>query len=196
MSRQTNVRQMAPTYFCADAIRNRTSIFIFISLAIFLSGLIKEVWPRNWQFVGSTRVDRAHYSDDERQSRQPDANRTYAKDRSIMRHDLVAGVMVLVFWCQACRAQQSVASAEPNDFQPASTHIVGLQYPQVNSAGQVRVFYISMGSKEGAGTGRSIHETLEKASVKHVYYEAPGTGHEFQTWRKSLHGFAQRLFKD
>src|SRR5690606_25592764 len=59
----------------------------------------------------------------------------------------------------------------------------------------VKVFYISMGSKEGAGTGRRIHEELEAAGVKHVYYEAPGTAHEFQTWRKSLHGFAQLLFK-
>jgi enterochelin esterase family protein len=52
-----------------------------------------------------------------------------------------------------------------------------------------------MGSKEASSTGRGIHEALEKAGVRHVYYEAPGTGHEFQTWRKSLHGFAQLLFK-
>ncbi|MDX9812247.1 MAG: alpha/beta hydrolase-fold protein [Bacteroidales bacterium] len=63
-------------------------------------------------------------------------------------------------------------------------------------AKQVKVFYISMGSKEGAGTGRSIHEALEEAGVKHVYFEAPGTAHEFQTWRKSLHGFTQLLFRD
>lgn len=62
-------------------------------------------------------------------------------------------------------------------------------------AKQVKVFYISMGSKEGATTGRSIHEQLEKAGIKHVYFEAPGTAHEFQTWRKSLHGFTQLLFK-
>ena len=52
-----------------------------------------------------------------------------------------------------------------------------------------------MGSKEAATTGRSIHEDLEKAGIKHVYYESPGTAHEFQTWRRSLHGFAQQLFK-
>jgi len=63
-------------------------------------------------------------------------------------------------------------------------------------AKQVKVFYISMGSKEGAGTGRSIHEELEKAGIKHVYFEAPGTAHEFQTWRKSLHGFTQLLCRD
>lgn len=60
---------------------------------------------------------------------------------------------------------------------------------------QVKVFYISMGSKEGPQTGRSIHEQLDKAGIKNVYFEAPGTAHEFQTWRKSLHGFAQLLFQ-
>ena len=40
-----------------------------------------------------------------------------------------------------------------------------------------------------------LHEQLEQAGVKHVYFEAPGTAHEFQTWRKSLHEFAQLLWK-
>ena len=60
---------------------------------------------------------------------------------------------------------------------------------------QVKVFFISMGSKEGANSGRGIHEELNKAGIKNVYYEAPGTAHEFQTWRKSLYGFAQLLFQ-
>ncbi len=61
---------------------------------------------------------------------------------------------------------------------------------------QVKVLYISMGSKEGARSGRSVHEELDKAGIRNVYYEAPGTAHEFQTWRKSLYGFAQLLFRD
>ena len=61
---------------------------------------------------------------------------------------------------------------------------------------QVKVFFISMGSKEGPTTGRTIHETLDKAGINNVYYEAPGTAHEFQTWRKSLHLFTQLLFKN
>ncbi len=59
-----------------------------------------------------------------------------------------------------------------------------------------KVFFISMGSKESAGTGRQPAQTLKDAGVKHVtYYEAPGTAHEFQTWRKSLHEFAPLLFQ-
>lgn len=61
---------------------------------------------------------------------------------------------------------------------------------------QVKVFFISMGSKEGPNTGRTIHETLDKAGINNVYYEAPGTAHEFQTWRKSLHLFTQLLFQN
>ena len=60
---------------------------------------------------------------------------------------------------------------------------------------QVKVFFISMGSKEGPNTGRTIHETLDKAGIHNVYFEAPGTAHEFQTWRKSLYHFAQLLFQ-
>jgi enterochelin esterase family protein len=83
----------------------------------------------------------------------------------------------------------------PFGFPGVETGYNGLLSRPDEFAKQVKVFYVSMGSKEGAGTGRSIHEELEKAGVKHTYYEAPGTGHEFQTWRKSLHGFAQLLFK-
>ena len=62
---------------------------------------------------------------------------------------------------------------------------------------QVKVFFISMGSKEGANTGRTPAEQLRAVGIKHLtYYEAPGTGHEFQTWRKSLHEFAPLLFKE
>ena len=55
----------------------------------------------------------------------------------------------------------------------------------------------------GAGTGETtfheaalkLHETLEAAGIKHVRFESAGTAHEWQTWRRSLHDFAPRLFK-
>ncbi len=37
---------------------------------------------------------------------------------------------------------------------------------------------------------------LAQAGIKSVFVEFPGTSHEWQTWRKSLYDFAQRLFKD
>lgn len=83
----------------------------------------------------------------------------------------------------------------PFGFPGVETGYDGLLKKPDEFAKRVRLFYVSMGSKEGATTGRSIHEELEKAGIKHVYYESPGTAHEFQTWRRSLNGFAQQLFK-
>jgi enterochelin esterase family protein len=31
--------------------------------------------------------------------------------------------------------------------------------------------------------------------IRHVFFESAGTAHEWQTWRRSLHDFAQRLFR-
>ena len=39
------------------------------------------------------------------------------------------------------------------------------------------------------------HKELEKAGIKHVYYESPGTAHEWLSWRRSLNQFASLIFK-
>jgi enterochelin esterase family protein len=41
-----------------------------------------------------------------------------------------------------------------------------------------------------------LHEALAKAGIKHVYFESPGTAHEWLTWRRDLNDFAPRLFKN
>ena len=41
---------------------------------------------------------------------------------------------------------------------------------------------------------KNYHEALEEAGIKHVYYESPGTSHEWLTWRRCLHEFAPLLF--
>ena len=41
---------------------------------------------------------------------------------------------------------------------------------------------------------RRLHASLTEAKIEHVYYESPGTDHEWQTWRRSLKEFAPRLF--
>jgi enterochelin esterase family protein len=60
---------------------------------------------------------------------------------------------------------------------------------------KVKVFYLSMGTKENIDNFRKVTAALDAAGIKHVAFEAPGTAHEFQTWRKSLYGFAQLIFK-
>ena len=64
---------------------------------------------------------------------------------------------------------------------------------------KVRLVWIGMGTREPERMYQSVntfHQTLEKAGIKHVYYESPGTDHEWQTWRRSLAEFAPRLFNN
>ncbi len=41
---------------------------------------------------------------------------------------------------------------------------------------------------------RRLHTALDEAKIQHVFYESPGTDHEWQTWRRDLKDFAPRLF--
>ena len=65
-------------------------------------------------------------------------------------------------------------------------------------AQKVKILFLSVGSEEGVGLNgnKCFHESLEKAGVKHVFYESPGTGHEWQTWRRSFREFAPLLFQE
>jgi len=83
----------------------------------------------------------------------------------------------------------------PFGFPGVETGYNGLLAKPAEFNKQVKVFFVSMGSKEGASSGRQIHEQLDQAGIKNVYYESPGTAHEFQTWRRSLHEFAPLLFQ-
>lgn len=40
-----------------------------------------------------------------------------------------------------------------------------------------------------------LHTSLQEAKIEHVFYESPGTSHEWQTWRRDLKDFAPRLFQ-
>jgi enterochelin esterase-like enzyme len=60
---------------------------------------------------------------------------------------------------------------------------------------QVKVLYISIGTEENVQGARTFHQKLDQHGIKHVYFESAGTAHEWQTWRRSLHGFAPLLFR-
>jgi enterochelin esterase-like enzyme len=64
---------------------------------------------------------------------------------------------------------------------------------------KVKLVFISIGTAEPERMYQGVnnfHKELEKAGIKHVYYESPGTSHEWLTWRRSLHEFAPLLFND
>jgi enterochelin esterase-like enzyme len=67
-----------------------------------------------------------------------------------------------------------------------------------NAAGfnaKVKVLFLGIGSAEGQGM-RQFADALTKNGIKNVvYFESPGTAHEWLTWRRCLYDFAPRLFK-
>jgi enterochelin esterase-like enzyme len=65
-------------------------------------------------------------------------------------------------------------------------------------AKKVHLLWLGVGTEEPermrAGI-RGLHASLTEAGITHVYYESPGTDHEWQTWRRDLKDFAPRLFQ-
>jgi enterochelin esterase family protein len=62
---------------------------------------------------------------------------------------------------------------------------------------KVRLLWIGIGTAEPDNMYKAVngfHLALTKAGIKHVYYESPGTDHEWLTWRRDLYDFAPRLF--
>ena len=70
---------------------------------------------------------------------------------------------------------------------------------------KVKLVFVSFGSRElenrngrsfWGGDPKENAEALKKDGINSVFYVSPGTAHEFLSWRRSLHEFAQLLFKD
>ena len=59
---------------------------------------------------------------------------------------------------------------------------------------RVKVLFLGIGSVEGPGT-RTFSEQLTQAGIKNVFYESPGTAHEWLTWRRCFREFAPLLFR-
>jgi len=63
---------------------------------------------------------------------------------------------------------------------------------------KVHLLYLGVGTAEGerfTSRIRGMHDALTKAGIEHVYWESPGTDHEWQTWRRNLKDFAARIFR-
>jgi enterochelin esterase family protein len=64
-------------------------------------------------------------------------------------------------------------------------------------AKRVHLLWVGVGTEEPARMKaglEQLHSSLDEAHIKHVFYESPGTSHEWQTWRRDLNDFAPRLF--
>ena len=59
---------------------------------------------------------------------------------------------------------------------------------------KAKLLFLGIGSAEGPAT-KNFSDELTKTGVHNVYFESPGTAHEWLTWRRSLNDFAPRLFR-
>src|ERR1035437_6822997 len=59
---------------------------------------------------------------------------------------------------------------------------------------KVKVLFLGIGSAEGQGP-KTFSDALTQAGIHNVYFESPGTAHEWLTWRRCLNDFAPRLFR-
>jgi enterochelin esterase-like enzyme len=65
-------------------------------------------------------------------------------------------------------------------------------------AKRVHLLWLGVGTEEPARMKdglKRLHTSLQEAKIQHVFYESPGTAHEWQTWRRDLKEFAPRLFQ-
>ncbi len=65
-------------------------------------------------------------------------------------------------------------------------------------AKRVHLLWIGVGTNEPERMRsglESLHTALVEGKVQHIFYESPGTDHEWQTWRRDLKDFAPRLFQ-
>jgi enterochelin esterase family protein len=63
---------------------------------------------------------------------------------------------------------------------------------------KVHLLYFGVGTAEPQQFRtriQGLHTQLAEARVEHVYWESPGTDHEWQTWRRNLKDFSARLFR-
>jgi enterochelin esterase family protein len=64
---------------------------------------------------------------------------------------------------------------------------------------KVHLVWLGIGTAEPQRMHDSVqnyHDALEKAGIKTVFYESPGTAHEWLTWRRDLKEFAPLLFQN
>jgi enterochelin esterase family protein len=79
-----------------------------------------------------------------------------------------------------------------------STFMNGIFLDGKSLSEKIKLFWLGLGTEEPnpfPGSVGAFREMLDEAGIKHIYYESPGTAHEWLTWRRSLYHFAQLLFR-
>jgi len=60
-----------------------------------------------------------------------------------------------------------------------------------------KMIFIGAGTEDTAvNGGRTMHQTLTNAGIKHIWSEDVGYGHDYQIWRQYLYRLLQQTFRD
>jgi hypothetical protein len=89
------------------------------------------------------------------------------------------------------------AASEGGTFDPKTAHQGAMADAEAFNQ-KVRLLWMSIGTAEGERSYngmKNYRESVEKAGIKTVFYESPGTAHQWQTGRRSLREFAPLLFQ-
>ncbi len=90
------------------------------------------------------------------------------------------------------------AFAAGTDKLDTKTAFNGAMSDPAGFAKRVHLLWLGVGTNEPERMKQGIeklHTSLDEAKIQHVFYESPGTDHEWQTWRRDLQDFAPRLFQ-
>ena len=92
--------------------------------------------------------------------------------------------------------KQPPGAAQPPQFDTKTAYEGAFADPSAFNK-QVKLLWLGAGTEE-----KRIHDgikgaadALKASGVDVVFFESPGTAHEWQTWRRDLHDFAPRLFR-
>jgi len=85
-------------------------------------------------------------------------------------------------------------SGAEKDFDPHNS-LGGALADATKVNGAWRLLWFGRGLQENSAGRTDFHEKLEKAGVRHIWFECDGS-HEWQVWRKHFYDFAPRLFRE
>ena len=91
--------------------------------------------------------------------------------------------------------KQPAGAAQPPPFDTKTAYEGAFADPSAFNK-QVKLLWLGAGTEEKQFHGgiKGAADALKASGVDVVFFESPGTAHEWQTWRRDLHDFAPRLF--
>lgn len=92
---------------------------------------------------------------------------------------------------------KTITLARPDVFSYYGLLSGGTYAPEeIKDMSKVKLIFLSSGGKENPDGVRKAATALKEAGINAVSYVSEGTGHEFQTWRRSLKELAPLLFRN